>query len=138
MKDRIRRDGQFWQNALVDQARSKLTIAAYCRENELSQATFYKWKKRLSQTSEQTCRQKTTQQVLSTQDAETDVPGELVELAVALSPVCVSTPNGAQPQRLLEASRADGTLLRFHGSFDPDTINQIIAGRSLGQTGDNS
>lgn len=89
MKDRIRRDKPLWQNTLVDQASSKLTIAAYCWENELSQAAFYKRKKRLSQTSERTCHQKTTQQqVLNAQDAGTDATGDLIELTVVSLPVC--------------------------------------------------
>lgn len=130
MKDRIRRDRQFWQTTLADQANSELTIAAYCREHELSQGSFYNWKKRLSQTRPPTCQPKPEQQAPLGDTAGADI-SSLIELTVASS---VATPDTAGPQRMLEASRADGTLLRFHGSFDPDMINQIIAGQAGGKS----
>lgn len=38
---------EFWQSAIVEQGRLGVTIAGYCRDRGLEQATFYAWRKRL-------------------------------------------------------------------------------------------
>ena len=36
-----------WRKILEKQARSGLTVAEFCRREELSQASFYQWRKKL-------------------------------------------------------------------------------------------
>jgi transposase-like protein len=40
---------RFWRRTLADQARSGLTIQAYCRRNSLNPATFSSWRQELAQ-----------------------------------------------------------------------------------------
>ena len=38
-----------WQELIAEQSRSDLSIAAFCRENDVSQASFYRWRRRLGE-----------------------------------------------------------------------------------------
>ena len=42
---------QHWLNVIEQQKQSGLTIARYCKTNQINVSSFYGWKKRLTQTS---------------------------------------------------------------------------------------
>lgn len=44
---RRRRDAQQWRALLAQQAVSGLSVAAFCRQQALSEASFYAWRRRL-------------------------------------------------------------------------------------------
>lgn len=39
---------RYWRDVVARQRRSGLTVAAFCRQQEVSQAAFYGWRRRLS------------------------------------------------------------------------------------------
>lgn len=39
---------QFWREVIADQAACGLSIQAFCREREVSQASFFKWRRKLA------------------------------------------------------------------------------------------
>ncbi len=50
MKNRTkpRRGREFWITTIKDQGQSGLSVSDFCREQDIEQATFYAWRKRLS------------------------------------------------------------------------------------------
>jgi len=43
---------QFWRDQVEQQKRSGLSVAAYCRRERISEASYYYWKRRLAETNE--------------------------------------------------------------------------------------
>ena len=38
-----------WERLLAEQSRSGLSVAEFCRRNDLAQASFYQWRKKLAE-----------------------------------------------------------------------------------------
>lgn len=44
-----------WEELLAQQAGSGLSVAEFCRRNEVSAASFYQWRKKLGQAKQASC-----------------------------------------------------------------------------------
>lgn len=83
---------KFWRGLIREQKSSGLSISAFCREREVSVASFFSWRKRLGQRSEPT--------PAAAQFVAIDLP--------AAAPFEVRLPNGC---RILVPARFDASSL---------------------------
>ena len=93
----------YWRDVLRRQRRSGLSIAAFCRKQDVSQASFYYWKR------------KDTPGENQPDDTPADPPRRFV--AVELTP----------PSQLIEVVLADGKRVVVPPRFDADHLRSVVA-----------
>ena len=49
MKTKDEAKTEYWQHHIAEQLNSSLSITEYCKQNEISRDTFYRWRKLLSE-----------------------------------------------------------------------------------------
>lgn len=94
---KTRRGREFWQSAINDQGRMGVSVAAYCQNKGLEQATFYAWRKRL--------------------DSEDASNG------IEFAPITVKETSANGVELLLPG----GLILRFSGLAPVDYLRQLSA-----------
>ena len=92
---------QFWRRTLTDQARSDLTVQAYCRRHSLSPATFSFWRQELARRDAESTSTRTGERPASSRElarSPTFLPVRVVQDAVVpitpTSPVEIVLPSG--------------------------------------------
>jgi hypothetical protein len=106
MCQRRQENGLFWEFVLCEHAESGLSVAEFCRQEGVSQASFYQWRKKLSAESKLHCnvgQRDTDSKRLNDNKRDTDDKrggdkrgGELADIALLL-PVEV-VPQHVNPQ----------------------------------------
>ena len=88
---------QFWQGVIREQRTSGLSISAFCRKREVSEASFFSWRRRLTQRDQN-------------DTATKFVPLKLDTLAMTTRPGCeVVLPDGC---RIIVPIQCDANWLR--------------------------
>ena len=85
------RKHELWRQRLADFRRSKLSVAEFCRSEQLSQASFYQWRRKLAANKSRS--RGTSVEHADTPTAEHFLP---VEVAAAPARLQFAFPNGAQ------------------------------------------
>lgn len=121
MKNRIRRSRAFWEASIESQLQSGQTISAWCQQRQLAISTFCKWKRKLFG----------PPATLATEESHPAICSMIeltpIDPAACHSPVTTDRPPVNQAnQGLIEASLANGTLLRFHAGVQPAIIAALI------------
>jgi hypothetical protein len=95
---------RFWRQMLKRWHSSGLTVQAFCRKCQLSQASFYAWRR-----------------ILAARDAETVHFAQVQVLADESSPSI-----SPLPQAALELVLGNQRVLRIGASFDATTLRQLL------------
>jgi transposase len=96
---------RFWRQMFQRWHSSGLTVQAFCRQRQLSQASFYAWRR-----------------TLASRDAETVHFTEVQVLADEASP----RPFPPLPQAALELVLGNQRVLRIGTSFDATTLRRLL------------
>ena len=134
MKKLVRRGEEFWRGAISQQQASGLSVAAFCRQQDLGPNTFYKWRNKFQAEASQLVRVKksrSSNRSLSNRDSG------LLELVVqnansveANAARRVADDSQANAAKLLEVCLPGGVLLRFHGERSATDVSQYVVALS--------
>jgi hypothetical protein len=108
---------RYWRRLLGQWRRSGLTGRDFCAEHQLSEPSFYAWKREIARRDQE--------RTVGAQ-AATRVSAPPRPAAAALPafvPVTMATPVAST----LEVVLSDGRLLRVPAGFDADTLRQLLA-----------
>ena len=90
-----------WQGLIAEQSGSGQSIAAFCRDRDLTTSQFFAWKKRLRQAA----------------------PEQFVEVQVTRAPTRALKANAGA----IEVRLAEGRRLLVEPSFDADHLRAVVA-----------
>jgi len=94
----------FWRDQIGRQAASGVSIRQYCRDHELSEASFYLWRRELR-----------------LRDRENSANGGLPSGLVAVDVV------GSASEAKLEIAFRDGVVIRLREDVSGDTLERVLA-----------
>lgn len=97
---------QFWRRMVGGQARSGLSIRAWCRKHSLREPSFYWWRAQL---------------------ARTDRRVKARPCKPTLVPVRVSSEDTAGPESLIEIVLSNGRRIRVRGPVDRRVLADVLA-----------
>jgi transposase len=101
---------RFWRRLLQQWRRSGLTIREFCADHEVSEPSFYAWRRTLAQLDERSAG--------SARPVPSDAkPPVFVPLRVVPEPAGMA----------LEVVLGPGRLIRVPAGFDPATLRQLLA-----------
>ena len=101
----------FWRLVLEEYQRTDLTARAYCRQEGLSEPSFYAWRKKIHKRDSKEPNVALNPQAL--------IPVDVVD-AVATSP------HRDEPSPPLEVVTPSGFKFRFHSDIDPRQLNALL------------
>jgi transposase-like protein len=110
-KPRDPRKEQFWRRMLRQWQRSGLSVRAFCEQHDLSQPSFYAWRRTLAERDAQ---------------AVAFVPVEVLSDTLTLSPSEAAAGG-------LELVLAGGRVLRIGPAFDAPTLRRLLAALEEGR-----
>ena len=115
----------YWRKVLDDHRSSGMSIAEFCRQRELNQASFYDWRKKLASIE--------TEKVSVTVDSGNVVSASRSTAAPVPSPLFVSLPVAGSDSRSSLASRAsfevelpNGIRVRVPSPFDASELTSLL------------
>ncbi len=116
----------YWRKLLEEHRSSGLSIAEFCRQRQLNQASFYDWRKKLASIE--------TEEVSSTVESESVVSVSKSSTAVPVSsPLFVSLPVADSESRSSLTSRAsfevelpNGIRVRVPSQFDVSELTSLL------------
>ena len=109
-----RRDGgkePFWREVIADQQQSGTSVQAFCRNRQLNESSFYRWRKRI---------QLRDRQCSSKQDA----PPVLAPVIVVDEQLGESV---REPSASIEIVLADGTIVRVPSGTTREELGMVFA-----------
>jgi transposase len=120
-----------WLNLILLWKRSKLTVNEFCQSRELSEPSFYYWRRVLRQrgliqdwsAASPTPKSAKSPAPMSARSANAPKPPAFVNLAVAAEPPAASEP--ATPNAI-ELVLRERRLLRVRPGFDSATLLQLV------------
>jgi hypothetical protein len=117
----------YWRDVLGRQRDSGLSIRRFCREHQVSEASFHSWKRKIAAYDRN--------DAISAEDGDQKQPAnkqvaEKAENAAMLIPVRVSAAGGSA----LEIVHPRGHVLRVPAIFDEGSLRQVL--KVLDQQGD--
>lgn len=117
----------YWRDVLGRQRESGLSIRRFCREHQVSEASFHGWKRRIAAHDRN--------DAISAEDGDQKRPGKRSvakqpENAAMFIPVRVSAAGGST----LEIVHPRGHVLRVPAIFDEGSLRQVL--KVLDQQGD--
>ena len=101
---------QSWQDVIRRQEESGLSVAAFCREQQVPPASFFAWRKKLSEADQNV-------NAASGRDASHEVRAQFVPIAI--SPVPPSSAN-------FEIVEPDGYRVVVPTRFDAESLREIL------------
>lgn len=109
----------FWQDVLERQRQSSLSVREFCRRNQLSEPSFYSWKKKLRGEHAGNVAPTKTPEKCSEPQRRTPDP--------TATPVFVPVRISDAGQSLLELIHPRGHVLRVPSDYDPQALQQVLA-----------
>lgn len=109
--ERTRRKEQFWRQQVRQWRHSGLTIRAFCIEHDLSEPSFYAWRRTIAQRDQQAGRRARPQPLPGPADA----PPAFVPVQVVPAPAAA-----------LEVLLGQGRVVRVPPGFDATTLRQLL------------
>ena len=110
-----RRDGgkeRFWRRLLRQWRRSDLTVRAFCAEHQVSEPSFYSWRRSIAERDQRATVSVPTVGDDDTHDQPLFVPLRVVPTAAAMA---------------FEVVLGQGRVVRVPACFDPATLRQLLA-----------
>jgi hypothetical protein len=101
---------QYWRGVLERQRKSGQSIRAFCLANKIPQASFFNWRRKLTE------RQIDTAKTVNAESQRRD--------PLPFIPVKIQTLAG--PGGVIELLHPRGCLLRVPGAFDPESLLRIL------------
>jgi transposase-like protein len=111
---------QFWRRTLADQARSDLTVQAYCRRHSLNPATLRFWRQELARRDAESTPTRTGERPASPTDLERTpafLPVRVVQDSPA--PIAVGSP--------IEIVLPSGPIVRVTHGFSPNALDAVLS-----------
>jgi|ETNmetMinimDraft_15_1059895.scaffolds.fasta_scaffold87892_2 transposase-like protein len=105
-----------WRGHIRQQAGSGVSIRQYCRDRQLSEASFYVWRRKLAKRDGQQDQQATLDAAASTRPAGHGGPRKLVALDV------IDIPADAK----LEIDLPGGVVIRLRECVATDTLERVL------------
>lgn len=103
-----------WRLLVAEQRRCGLSVRAFCRQQAISEPSFYAWRKELQKRD-------------AKQTAETGSNGRLIPVDVIASSSCEpARPSSGDAQALLEIRTPGGFTLRFGHDATSATIARLL------------
>jgi hypothetical protein len=117
------RDGakeRTWRRLLQQWRRSGMTIRDFCAEHDVSEPSFFAWRRTIAERDRQRGRPRAS----ADGDGDGDGDGEKTQTSPAFVPLrVVSTPAGTA----FEVVLCDGRVVRVPAGFDPTALRQLLA-----------
>lgn len=114
----------YWRQVLADHRSSGLSIAEFCRQRQLNQASFYDWRKKLASID--------TDEVSAAVDRNVDSASRSIAAPVS-SPLFVSLPIADSESRPSPASRSsfevelpNGINIRVPSQFNASELTTLL------------
>jgi len=114
---RVRRSAEQWARLIEDQARSRLSIVAFCREHGIGASNFHYWRRRLAGPTEPTESESRGQAFVRLRVSDTDEPAE-----------GVSAGDGSGHALSVVVRFVDGVELRVGGSHLAELVTLLRQG----------
>jgi transposase-like protein len=92
---------RYWREVIREQAASGLSISAYCREHEVSPASFFSWRRRLAA------------------DGREEAAGKFIPIQLAAA-TPLATPAG------FEVALPNGLQVRVPPQFDAEALRELL------------
>ena len=108
-----------WRRLLQQWRRSRMTIRDFCVEHEVSEQSFFAWRRTIAERDRQRGRSRTGG------DGEMPDAPTFVPLRVVSTPI--STPISTPAGTLIEVVLRDGCTVRVPAGFDPTALRQLLA-----------
>jgi len=119
-----------WRGIVRDQASSGLSAAAFCRQSQISQASFYAWRRRLrnpaSNTGQETSNFAERDVAKFTEVRIASAPAGAAGDAAGFSEVCAS-PDSNPAAHALELHLSHGYRVVVRPGFDCQTLLNLLA-----------
>ena len=111
----------YWRTVIEDHAASGHSISRFCRERNLQETSFYRWRKKLSNSTrrQRSARSKPTVTRVSNQKRSTKPP-PFVAVDLAQGPTVGTNQNG------FEISLANGRHVLVPSTFDVGSLRRLI------------
>ncbi len=93
---------RYWRQVIRDQAASGLSISAFCREREVSPASFFSWRRKLA-------------------------AGGRKEVAGKFIPIELAPPASLARQPSFEVALPNGLRIHVPPQFDADALRALLA-----------
>lgn len=107
---------EFWRLALIEYEKSGLSIRAFCQRENLSEPSFYAWRRKLE-------KQAGTQKKRSTGPKNnSDFSAKLVSVELVDGDVAKATGQDS----LLEVVTRGGSTIRFNDSLSGDRLKSVL------------
>ena len=103
---------QFWRDVIRRQEQSGLSVAAFCREEQVPPASFFAWRKKLAEADRNA-------NVASGRDADASHEVRAQFVPIAISPVPLSSAN-------FEIVGPDGYRVVVPTPFDAESLREIL------------
>lgn len=101
----------FWRLVLEEYQGSGLTIRAFCRQESLSEPSFYAWRKSI--------RKRDAEEPNESRNPQALIPVDVVAASDA-------SPRGDEPSPPLEVVTPSGFTLRFHHDIDLHQLSALL------------
>ena len=110
-RQRDRAKEQQWRRLIAEWRRSQLNIRAFCRQRQLSEASFHAWRRTLAERDRE---QSTRRRQPSRKQLPAFVPLRVV-------------PEESGRASDIEVVLPSGPVLRVHSGFDVEALRQVLA-----------
>jgi hypothetical protein len=112
---------RFWRSMVKQQRQGGATIRAFCREQGISEPSFYAWRKELQ-------RRDAERSAGAGRVAAGESQGRLIPVeVVGERRTGEGTPDGHQTQQPLEIATPGGFMLRFPQDTRPEIVSHLLA-----------
>ena len=109
----------YWRSVLRRQRKSGLSVREFCAEEQLSSASFYRWKREIAESDHQAVAGKGRK---DRKGARANRIAKREERAAAFIPVRLAGAAG----RVLEVVHPRGHVVRVPAAFDEDSLRQVL------------
>ncbi len=106
----------YWRSVLRRQRKSGLSVREFCAEEQLSSASFYRWKREIAESDHQAVAGKGRKGARANRIAKRE------ERAAVFIPVRLAGAAG----RVLEVVHPRGHVVRVPAAFDEDSLRQVL------------
>jgi len=109
----------YWQGVIGEQESSGMSVAAFCRQHQVAQSSFYNWKRKLKQEGEAIREDRASSPGITRSGAARKNPTvKFVPLELPASPAVKPTS--------CEVVLPDGSRVIVSGQCDPDRLREIL------------
>ncbi len=105
---------RYWRSVIERQQASGLSVAEFCRRNDVADALFYRWRRKLAELDEREG---------PSQEAQENGRGSRPEAVAQFVPIEISPPPAAEG---FEIVRPDGLRILVPARFEADALRELL------------